>query len=106
MRVKQLAVNRFEVVGVMDGDACPAELFLLEGEKATEANRLGLTQILATVAERGFGWGAFGVGSRGEQIREDLRVHKGPIAPVFLQRQKWANCGLHFRRSEIWPKGR
>ena len=52
MRVKQLAVNRFEVVGVMDGDACPAELFLLEGEKATEANRLGLTQILATVAER------------------------------------------------------
>lgn len=53
MKLKQLACKHFEVVAVMEGDECPAESFLLDGEDSTEAYRLGLTDMLGEVAEKG-----------------------------------------------------
>lgn len=40
-------------MGVMDGDTCPAEVFLATGEKATQASRLGMFRMLEFIAERG-----------------------------------------------------
>ncbi len=37
----------------MDGDECPAEQFLITGESATKASRIGLFSMLQFVAERG-----------------------------------------------------
>lgn len=37
----------------MDGDECPAETFLLQGEATTRSYRLGLFQMLTHVAEVG-----------------------------------------------------
>jgi len=54
MRVKVLAKAIFEVVAFMDGDDCPAEKFLFEGEATTEASRTGLLEMLQYVAENGF----------------------------------------------------
>lgn len=45
--------DRYRVVGVMEGDRCPAEEFLATGEKATESSRLGLIQMLQFVAKNG-----------------------------------------------------
>lgn len=44
---------RFRVVGVMDGDECPAEDFLLSGEASTRASRIGLIQMIQYVATDG-----------------------------------------------------
>ena len=53
MRVKELVSDRFQVVAVMNGDACPTESFLLDGEASTESARSGLLQMLERVAEEG-----------------------------------------------------
>lgn len=53
MRSKVLTADRFRVVGVMEGDQCPAEDFLTEGEQATAASRAGLLHMLQHVAENG-----------------------------------------------------
>lgn len=48
-----LAEDRYQIVGVMDGDACPALDFLLVGEVSTKAARTGLAEMLEKVAELG-----------------------------------------------------
>lgn len=53
MKSKVLADARFRVVGVMDGDVCPAELFLSVGEESTKASRYGLFAMLQHVAKEG-----------------------------------------------------
>jgi hypothetical protein len=53
LRLKQLFSGKFEIVAILDGEVCPAERFLLDGEKSTEASRLGLMQMLSEVAEVG-----------------------------------------------------
>ncbi len=50
---KVLMRGRHRVVAVVAGEACPAEEFLLHGEKAYAASRLGLLQMLQHVAENG-----------------------------------------------------
>lgn len=85
MRVKQLAANRFEVVGVMDGDTCPAELFLLAGEKATEANRLGLIQILEKVAERGLDGVPSACVHEANKSKKIYEFKKGPLRLFFFK---------------------
>lgn len=40
-------------MAVIDGDDCPAERFLLEGEDTTKSSRHGLVQMLEKVAEEG-----------------------------------------------------
>jgi len=51
LKVKVLFEARFKIVGVMDGNSCPAEEFLLEGED--DRCRLGLIAILEFLAENG-----------------------------------------------------
>lgn len=54
MKVKVLVEGEVcDVVAVMDGENCPAEEFLTEGEAATAASREGLTALLSRVADLG-----------------------------------------------------
>ena len=54
MRVKELFVDQFQIVAVMDGDDCPTENFITEGEESTRAMREGLLNILMSVAKGGW----------------------------------------------------
>lgn len=54
MRVKTLVQDNFQIVGVMEGDACPADDFLNHGEAATLKARVGLLEMLTHLAELGF----------------------------------------------------
>ena len=54
MKLKVLAKGEYEIVAVMDGDACPAEAFLTEGPSDTDATRAGLVAMLEQVAQSGF----------------------------------------------------
>lgn len=53
MRLKLLFGDNYQVVGVMDGDACETETFLNTGEETTRASREGLLQILRHIANHG-----------------------------------------------------
>jgi hypothetical protein len=53
LKVKSLFADEYRVVAVMDGDDCPAEDFMLEGEETTRAARAGLLEILNYVAANG-----------------------------------------------------
>lgn len=53
MRLKELAVGAYQVLGVMDGETCPAEEFLLCGEESTRSSREGLLLFLKHVSENG-----------------------------------------------------
>lgn len=53
MRVKSLFSDSFQIVAVVDGNECPAESFLLTGEKETSSARLGLAEMLEFVASNG-----------------------------------------------------
>ena len=53
MKTRLLFEDTYRVVGVMEGKQCPADDFLTHGEKSTEASRLGLSAMLAYVAENG-----------------------------------------------------
>lgn len=53
MRVKTLFEINFRVVAVMDGDLCPADEFIVNGEATTKASREGISTILEYVAENG-----------------------------------------------------
>lgn len=53
MNLKLLAQSKYQVVGVMDGDDCPAEEFLLSGESSTMTARDGLVYFLEKVADEG-----------------------------------------------------
>ena len=54
MKLKVLAAEEYEIVAVMDGDACPAEAFLTTGPSDTEAARAGLATMLEHLAQSGF----------------------------------------------------
>lgn len=54
MKVKELFYEQYQVVAVMDGDDCPAEDFLVEGEASTESSREGLMVMISHIAEYGF----------------------------------------------------
>ena len=53
MKLKVLTRSRYIVAAVMDGDECPAEVFITEGEASTSANREGLWSLLERVAMHG-----------------------------------------------------
>lgn len=53
MKVKILVKDAYRVVGVMEGDRCAAEDFLLQGENSTAAHREGLATMLQYVAANG-----------------------------------------------------
>lgn len=45
--------SQFQVLATTDGDECPSEEFLYNGEATTEATRIGLLEILQYVSENG-----------------------------------------------------
>lgn len=53
MKVKILVKDAYRVVGVMDGDQCAAEDFLLQGASNTAASRMGMFSMLEYVAANG-----------------------------------------------------
>lgn len=53
MQVKVLESKRFRILAVMDGDECPTETFLLEGDPNTKIWRMGMVRILEHVADQG-----------------------------------------------------
>ena len=53
MKLKALAEDEFQIVAVMRGDQCPAEEFILTGEKSTKASRDGLMEMIKVVARVG-----------------------------------------------------
>lgn len=53
MKVKILMKAAYRVVGVMEGDQCAAEDFLLQGESNTAASRMGMISMLEYVAANG-----------------------------------------------------
>lgn len=54
MRVKVLFAGlSCDVVAVVDGDECPAEMFIKDGEEATRGSREGLLRMLKLIAENG-----------------------------------------------------
>jgi len=53
LKVKILEESSYKVVAVMDGDLCPAEDFLKNGEKSTYASRIGLERFLEHIAANG-----------------------------------------------------
>lgn len=48
-----LLKDRYTIAATMDGDACPADDFIAEGEARYEASRMGLSDLLARVAREG-----------------------------------------------------
>ena len=53
MKVKVLAEMKFRIVAVFDGDSCPAEDFIRQGEETTKASRDGLLEMIGHLAARG-----------------------------------------------------
>lgn len=53
MKLKVLFSEKFKVVGVIHKGICIAEEFMLNGEDATKASRLGLLKFLKIVSEVG-----------------------------------------------------
>lgn len=88
MQVKVLFEGQYQIVGVMDGDHCEAENFLLNGESSTESARVGLAQMLEFLAENGLekassGW--LHEASKSEKIYEFI---KGPLRLFFFKGSK------------------
>jgi hypothetical protein len=86
MQVKLLVTGATcDVVAVVDGEECPAETFIQDGEKATEACREGLLVLLGHVADNGL-QGISGANwhevSKKEQIYEFI---KGPLRLFFFK---------------------
>jgi hypothetical protein len=85
LKVKILFEAQFKIVATMDGENCPAEQFLLDGEDATEAARTGLVQILEFLAENGLGKASHAwlhEANKEEQIYEFI---KGPLRLFFFK---------------------
>lgn len=84
LKLKLLASDRFEILAVMDGVKCPAEDFIVRGEKSTGAHRTGLLKQLQRIAEYGFqgvpvAW--LHEASKEEKIYELI---KGPLRLFFF----------------------
>ena len=54
MRIKTLASDRFVIVAVMVGNACPVESFIASKDKQTRVVGAGFVQMLNYIAEHGF----------------------------------------------------
>lgn len=85
MRTKVLVQDAYRIVGIMDGDECPAEDFLLNGESSTAAARVGLLTMLEHIASCGLqhappSW--FHEANKEDAIYEFI---KGPLRLFFFK---------------------
>lgn len=54
MRLKILKKGRYTIAAVMEGEGCPTEDFITQGEAAYQASRMGLANLLERLAADGF----------------------------------------------------
>lgn len=101
MKLKELVTDRYQVVAVMDGEDCPAESFLLDGDESTKSYRLGMQKMLMMVAANGLDgipsqW--FHEANKEEQIYEFI---KGPFRLFFFKGKgrQIAVCTTAIRKS-------
>lgn len=85
MQVKILFEAQFKIVAVMDGETCPAEQFLLEGEDATAGHRTGLIQILEYLAENGLAEASHAWLHEASKKDEIFEFIKGPLRLFFFK---------------------
>lgn len=53
MKLKILSQDVYRVIAVKEGERCPAEDFLMQGEKTTAAHRAGLVRFIQEIARNG-----------------------------------------------------
>jgi hypothetical protein len=53
LKVKILSQDIYRVIAVKNGERCPAEDFLTQGEKSTQAHRVGLVRFIDEIAKQG-----------------------------------------------------
>lgn len=85
MKVKLLFEGKYQIVAVMDGDACPAEQFLHDGEDETEAARLGLLQILEFLAANGLDKASHAWVHEADKKKQIFEFIKGPLRLFFFK---------------------
>lgn len=99
MRIKPLATSdRFSVVAVMDGSACPAEEFLLSGEESTRSSREGLLLMLDRVSEDGWQGVPAAWTHEADKARGIYEFIKGPLRLFFFKGERGqiavCTCGV------------
>lgn len=85
MKLKILFEGRFKIVAIMEGDTCPAETFLLDGEEDTAAYRTGLTQMLEYVAENGLAAASHAWLHEANKRDQIFEFIKGPLRLFFFK---------------------
>jgi hypothetical protein len=53
LKLKILSQDAYRVIAVKEGERCPAEDFLIQGEKTTAAHRAGLVRFIQEIARNG-----------------------------------------------------
>ena len=87
MRVKSLSRDKYEVVAVIDGDDCPAEDFIINGEAETEASRSGLADIIEKVASNGLENVPAKWWHEASKQKKIYEFRKGPLRLFFFKGQ-------------------
>lgn len=85
MKLKVLAEDAFQVVGVMAGDKCPAEDFITQGEATTYASRQGLLEMIAHVAEFGLQSAPRSWTHEANKKDQIFEFIKGPLRLLFFK---------------------
>lgn len=85
MRLKVLASDQFRILGVIDGEGCPAEEFILDGDANTQIWRNGLVKILELVAERGLTALPHGWCHEADKERGVYEFRKGKLRLFFFK---------------------
>jgi hypothetical protein len=87
LKVKLLAEGEYQIVGIMEGDSCPAEDFLTVGDATTAAARMGLVQMLDVLAESGWQNVPAKWSHEASKQLQILEFIKGPLRLFFFKGQ-------------------
>jgi hypothetical protein len=85
VKIKVLAEMRFRIVAVCDGECCPAEDFIKQGEENTKASRDGLLEMIGHVAERGLQNIPSAWWHEVDKARAIYEFRKGPLRLFFFK---------------------
>ena len=85
MKAKLLAEANFRILAVLDGDDCPAESFMFEGEAATHAYRSGLLEMIGHIAEKGLQGVPAAWCHEADKAKGVYELIKGPLRLFFFK---------------------
>ena len=85
MKLKVLADDKYQIVAVKDGETCPVEEFLTEGESSTEATRDGLFKMMLYVAEHGLGAMPSGWSSEANKSKRIYEFKRGSLRVFYFK---------------------